>query len=63
VIAFGGFTETLPVDLLNRWQRLQFCATFGWTFDEYDAQDTRAMGEAAVMMEKARNFSVPLKLG
>jgi len=61
--AFGGFSETLPTDLLFRWQRLQFCATFGWTFTEYDAQDVRAMGEAAIIMEKARAYNVPLRMG
>lgn len=58
--AFGGFSDTLPTDLLMAWERIRWCATFGWTFEEYDRQDVRAIGEATVIMEKAHNFRVPI---
>ena len=57
-----GFGEALPRDLALRWQRVQFCATFGWTFAQYDALDVRDVAEAAIMLSKAANFRAKVEL-
>lgn len=51
----------LPSELLLAWEKIRFCATFGWGFDEYNRQDVREVAEASLIMEKAHNFGVPIR--
>ena len=44
------------------WARLRFCASMGWTFQQYDAQEVRDLAEAEAMVEKAAKFGVRVPL-
>lgn len=44
-------------------RRVRFCLTFGWTPEEYDRQDMAMLDEMMLILEKAGNFRIPMRMG